>query len=248
METMRPIHCLLSIAIMGPVMLIAAPTPPAARVQAWVEGDRLKVSRRVMFRTGELQVTPESKPVLDAMAATLKGLPEDRIVVIEGHSDAGGDETENLLLSRARAEYVVTALIRRGLSPAMLRAEGLGSARPLVPADHPEQYRNRRIEVYILPLEAQHLAPAPSPPMAARVPLLEETSGAQAAPVIPLLDDDDNGNPVRLALRPRVPLIDDASAGDTDLLPLRLERSTAVTPRIPLLGDDTMHIGFVDWK
>ena len=81
--------------------------------------------------------------------------------------------------------------------------------------------------------------------MAARVPLLEETSGAQAAPVIPLLDDD-NGTPVRLALRPRVPLIDDASGGDTDLLPLRSERSAAVTPRIPLLDDDTMHIGFVD--
>jgi hypothetical protein len=234
---------LLFIVLLGPVVLTAAPTPPSGQAQAWLEGERLRVSRRVMFRSGELQVTPDSRAVLTAMAKTLKGLPADRLIVVEGHSDAGGDETENLLLSRARAEYVVTALIRLGVDATRLRAEGVGSARPLVALDHPEKYRNRRIEVYFLPLEAEYMAPMTSalPTAPLVIPMLDEPAATPPRSwVVPLLDD---AQPVKMAGTFAVPLLDEPDAG-LDLLPPRSFHGGA--PRIPLLVDGDTRIGLVD--
>lgn len=199
-----------------------------------------------MFRPGEFQTTSDSRPVLDAMAATLRGLPPDLIILIEGHSDKGGDEAENVRLSQARAEYVLAAMVDRGVVESRMTALGLGSARPLVGDESREQYRNRRIEVFIRPAASA----SSLPPTAPMISLLEDDPPRF---IVPLLDDQptgffipllDDGPTIVASVAPRVPLLDD----DDGLMMPRFGAPTGPAPRIPLLdaGDAPRGIGLVD--
>jgi hypothetical protein len=248
------------------MVLAASPLPssPATRVRAWFAEDRLIVTRRVMFRPGEFQTTPDSRPVLDAIASALKSVSTDKMVLIEGHSDAGGDEAENVRLSQARADFVVAAFVARGVDASRLQAIGMGSSKPLVGPESAEQYRNRRIEVLLRALsqpepDATTVASAVEPSSvglsAASGPHLsllsddvapdQPTSSASSHPFqVPLLDDA----PILLAwAKPRVPLLDE-NADDDGLMALDIRSTTRSRPRIPLLdvGDAPRGIGLVD--
>ena len=245
------------------MVLAASPLPssPATRVRAWFAEDRLIVTRRVMFRPGEFQTTPESRPVLDAIASALKTVSADKMVVIEGHSDAGGDEAENVRLSQARAEFVVNAIVRRGVDASRVQAIGWGSSKPLVGPESPEQYRNRRIEVLLREVSR----PAPD---AATVASTDEHSSlrltAASGPQVYLLADDAADHqpsstsqhlfhvpllddaPVLLAwAKPTVPLLEDD--GD-ELMSPDFRSATRNSPRIPLLDvvEAPRGIGLVD--
>ncbi len=236
--------------LLGTTLLLMLALQSAADVGVRREGDLLVVTRRVMFARGHVEHVASSKAVVDAMARYLRGQTGVEIVV-EGHSDLGGDEAENVRLSRARAEFVAQGLRRRGVT-APIRAVGRGSSEPLVAANHRELWRNRRIEVRVL-------------------------GGSSAGPVVTTLDDDeddndDNGAVIATERRepprtiaaptiallddgvlpkpvaPAVPLLDDNVAGpflttidDDDLLPISL----AAMPHIALL-DDEPHIGLVE--
>lgn len=174
-----------------------------------------------MFRTGRVEFTTESKPVVDALARFLVAALADKDleVTVEGHSDAGGDEAENVRLSTARAEALCNALGRRGVTRDRLHAVGVGSARPLVGPGHPEEYRNRRVELFLRPARPAQAAPSNEPPAVTEV--------APPPPSFALLDDP---APVMAMFsdepRPRIALLDDEPAvfipllddGD-DLLP-----------------------------
>ena len=254
------------IALLGPMVLAASPLPssPATRVRAWFVEDRLVVTRRVMFRPGEFQTTPESRPVLNAIASALMSVSPDRMVVVEGHSDAGGDEAENIRLSQARAEFVVDAFIRRGIAASRLQAIGFGSSKPLVGPESPEQYRNRRIEVLFREVAR------PEPDAATVASIVEPSSlgfTAASGPHVYLLADDVapdqqtsstsshlfqvpllDDAPILLAwAKPKVPLLDDDD-DDDGLMALDLRSPIRRQPRIPLLDvvDAPLGIGLVD--
>jgi OOP family OmpA-OmpF porin len=74
-------------------------------------------------------------------------------VIVTGHTDSRGSEAYNERLSKARAAWVRRALSRRGVPRDRIVARGLGSSRPLDPADTIEaRALNRRVELNFAPI------------------------------------------------------------------------------------------------
>lgn len=103
----------------------------------------------IHFEFGSAEPGDDAGPVLDEIAAALRGHDAWRVRVI-GHTDAIGDARSNLELSRRRAEAVKAALIERlgGDAAARIGAAGSGETRPR--ADNGTvagRAANRRVEL-----------------------------------------------------------------------------------------------------
>lgn len=97
----------------------------------------------VFFDFASARLTPDTRAVLDRVAAVHPGAP----LRILGHGDAPGSEFENLVISRARAEAVSAYLAARGLTGTVaIAAQGQTD---LVVIDHGKVRRNRRVELYL---------------------------------------------------------------------------------------------------
>lgn len=104
----------------------------------------------ILFQSGSAKMTDESAPALDELAGYLSACPE-AAVHVEGHTDADGEDDLNLVLSVARAEAVVNALIARGVRSERLYAVGYGESLPI--ADNETKagkQANRRISFTVL--------------------------------------------------------------------------------------------------
>jgi outer membrane protein OmpA-like peptidoglycan-associated protein len=102
----------------------------------------------ILFATGKADLQPESRPVLQNIAATLKDHADLRIL-IEGHTDNVGAPAANLALSEARAAAVKTALVSQfGADGSRIATKGLGDTKPAAPNTTAEgRAQNRRVEV-----------------------------------------------------------------------------------------------------
>lgn len=71
--------------------------------------------------------------------------------VVSGHTDSTGNAAHNKELSARRAAVIEKELVAKGIPQADIRAEGMGSERPLVkPDDTPaKQAKNRRYEIQV---------------------------------------------------------------------------------------------------
>jgi outer membrane protein OmpA-like peptidoglycan-associated protein len=99
-----------------------------------------------VFAPGSSRLAIQSADTLDAVAAEAKRCPGVDFE-IAGHTDDIGFTSENLELSRRRAENVLVFLVAAGVAPQRLTAAGYGEKRPLVPNDSDEnRAKNRRIE------------------------------------------------------------------------------------------------------
>jgi outer membrane protein OmpA-like peptidoglycan-associated protein len=99
----------------------------------------------VTFEKGSAKVRPESKALLDEIAAVLVAHPEIELLQLEGHSVAG----ESAHVSQARADAVLDALVARGIAKTRLRAKGFVAHCPRFPNPEP---RNRRVELKVAKL------------------------------------------------------------------------------------------------
>jgi OmpA-OmpF porin, OOP family len=80
----------------------------------------------------------------------LMALPEERTVVVEGHTDSQGQDAANQQLSQARAQAVVAFLTQSGVSATRLSAVGRGEAEPVASNESAEgRANNRRVELTI---------------------------------------------------------------------------------------------------
>ncbi|HEY5645757.1 MAG TPA: OmpA family protein [Pseudomonadales bacterium] len=104
------------------------------------------------FDTAMAELKPEHTVLLGSLERAINEFPEANIVV-EGHTDAFGSDTANLVLSQQRAEAVQQYLLdHTPVSPANLTALGYGEGRPVANNETPEgRKRNRRIDVVIYP-------------------------------------------------------------------------------------------------
>lgn len=102
------------------------------------------------FQTAKAIILPESFESLDALADLLIRKPTWRLI-IAGHTDSQGDDQQNLILSKKRAEAVRDYLVQRGIDPTRLVVQYYGETKPIDTNDTPEgRQRNRRVEMTVL--------------------------------------------------------------------------------------------------
>jgi outer membrane protein OmpA-like peptidoglycan-associated protein len=104
------------------------------------------------FDLGKAELKPEHDVLLNNLRIAISEFPESSVVV-EGHTDAFGTDTNNLALSQRRAEALQQYLLENTpISPGNLTALGYGEARPVANNETEEgRRRNRRIDVIIYP-------------------------------------------------------------------------------------------------
>jgi len=113
---------------------------------------RLSLDSKVLFDTGESKLKSEGKEALLELVEQISILKSGR-VIIEGHTDDVGRETNNQKLSLERAKSVSAELKKLISSDAFSWAEkGYGESQPLVDNDSDEnRAKNRRVEILVLP-------------------------------------------------------------------------------------------------
>ncbi|HYD66800.1 OmpA family protein [Azospirillum sp.] len=122
----------------GPAAAPSIATPPGA----------LKAGFLINFDFASVRIRPESRAVLDRVAAVLTapGAGELRFRIV-GHTDGVGNDGANQALSERRARAVKEYLVRRhGINAARLDVAGMGEREPADPA-HPAAAANRRVEI-----------------------------------------------------------------------------------------------------
>lgn len=112
---------------------------------------KLEIMDKIYFETDKDVIRDVSFPLIDAIAATIKGHPEIRLIEIQGHADERGDDEHNLDLTDRRAHSVQVALEDRGVDLGRLRARGYGETKPICTQHNEECWsKNRRVEFIIM--------------------------------------------------------------------------------------------------
>jgi outer membrane protein OmpA-like peptidoglycan-associated protein len=103
-----------------------------AALKARVEGLTL------LFEPGAAELGPGQQSVLDELVAAMQDLAAtarraDLTLAVEviGHTDGTGSEVTNVRLSRARADWVVSALEAHGVGGVTFSTTGVGASQPL---------------------------------------------------------------------------------------------------------------------
>jgi outer membrane protein OmpA-like peptidoglycan-associated protein len=99
------------------------------------------------FETNSAKLKPEAMETLDKVAEALKAYPEIRVQV-NGHTDSTGNAAHNKTLSKQRADSVRDYLSSKGVAPARMETNGVGSSQPI--ADNKTEAgraKNRRVEL-----------------------------------------------------------------------------------------------------
>ena len=116
-----------------------------------VQRGKLEILDKIYFETDKDIIKEQSFPLLDAIAATIKGHPEIALIEIQGHADERGDDEHNLDLTDRRAHSVMRALEDRGVELGRLKARGYGETKPICTQHNEECWsKNRRVEFIIL--------------------------------------------------------------------------------------------------
>jgi outer membrane protein OmpA-like peptidoglycan-associated protein len=119
-----------------------------------IEGSEIVILEKVQFETNSARILPQSKDILDAVAATLKGHPEFLVVEIAGHADERAGDDHNLRLTKARAASVMEALRSRGVSTNRLVSQGYGEYCPVDEGSNPVAWeKNRRVDFKVVKTE-----------------------------------------------------------------------------------------------
>lgn len=121
---------------------------PAAASSSFQVSERA-IAFPINFRVNSSDILPESVPFLESIAGLLNKDPNMRLVV-EGHTDASGNRSRNLSLSRERAFSVMNYLIDNfRIDPLRLVPVGKGFSEPLGELD-PENPKNRRVQFRVI--------------------------------------------------------------------------------------------------
>jgi len=121
----------------------AAPAAAAKKEAASQIGNSIVVH----FEVGTAQIVADDMKKLKAFAAKVKA--SSGKVLIEGHSDAGGPASTNLLLSIERAVNIHNLLKKMGVGEKIsMEVKGYGQAKPVAENNTAEgRKKNRRVEL-----------------------------------------------------------------------------------------------------
>lgn len=122
-----------------------------AKVKEEARGVVITLSGGVLFASGKYELLPIARNKLDEVAKALSDQGYKSIVV-EGHTDSRGSETQNMSLSERRAESVRAHLVSRGIDASKISSVGLGESRPIADNSTAEgRANNRRVEIIVQP-------------------------------------------------------------------------------------------------
>lgn len=114
-------------------------------------GGSIVIGERVEFAVGTADIEERSLDVLRDVVSILQTNPQIERVRIEGHTDAVGNDADNLALSTARARAIIDWLREAGVAAERLEAWGCGEMHPLDDNARSEgRQRNRRVEFLII--------------------------------------------------------------------------------------------------
>jgi outer membrane protein OmpA-like peptidoglycan-associated protein len=86
---------------------------------------------------------------LDELAEVMNKKPK-WFLHISGHTDNGGDDQSNLILSKKRAESVKNYLVSKGVKEEQLKTFYYGETKPIASNDtEAGRQKNRRVEMEI---------------------------------------------------------------------------------------------------
>jgi OOP family OmpA-OmpF porin len=147
----------------------APPPPPAPPPKVVVKDNKIEITEKIHFEYDKATILPDSFPLMNEIAETIKKNPHIKKIGIEGHASSEGDAKHNLKLSDERAKSVMAYLVEKGgVEAARLEAKGYGSQRPIVDdsakavkgktKEEAEELheKNRRVEFNILEQDVTH--------------------------------------------------------------------------------------------
>ena len=109
------------------------------------------ILKPINFKFNSDVIDEKSFYILDAVAASLVGNPQIKLLEVAGHADERGDDAYNLDLTNRRAVSVVKYLVGKGIDPQRLEAQGYGETVPLLRESSERAWAtNRRVEFVIL--------------------------------------------------------------------------------------------------
>lgn len=111
------------------------------------------VNLDIQFAFDKAAINQKSYHLLDALGEALNSNDlKGKNIIIGGHTDAKGDNSYNLALSKKRAEAVKAYLVNKwGIAPDLIEAVGYGKSRPLNEGKTQEdQQKNRRVEIRLV--------------------------------------------------------------------------------------------------
>lgn len=107
--------------------------------------------RGIYFESGKAKIRSKSFKILDQAATVLNKYPKLNILV-QGHTDDRGSDTDNQKLSEKRAQAVMAYLVSKSVSAKRLTAKGYGESKPVASNKTTKgRGKNRRIEFQIAP-------------------------------------------------------------------------------------------------
>ena len=117
------------------------------------QGIVIRLNDALLFTSGRAYLDDHALKLVDKIVAIVKPLPNP--VRIEGNTDdqapEGGLFADNWELSTARALAVLQSMVKQGMPPERLSAQGNASFNPIVPdTDEPSRVKNRRVDIVVL--------------------------------------------------------------------------------------------------
>lgn len=117
------------------------------------DGIIVTLPQKLLFKTDNAVLIPQSHTPLRKLAAILKKYPKTTLTIV-GHTDNRGFADFDIHLSEGRARSVAEYLIKLGIATQRVRIMGMGFARPVADNNTVEgRLRNQRVEIHIAPDE-----------------------------------------------------------------------------------------------
>ncbi len=121
-----------------------------AQVKEEARGMVITLSGQVLFVTGKSELLPAAQDQLEQVAKALKDQGEIKPMVVEGYTDSVGSDSNNLTLSKNRAEAVRSFLVSKGIPSEKITSVGKGKANPVASNDTADgRANNRRVEIVV---------------------------------------------------------------------------------------------------
>ena len=117
------------------------------------DGDRLnlRILGDVLFALDSARLRPRARDIIGSIADELRQYGYEDIEV-NGFTDTSGTSAHNQQLSGDRANAVAEELVRDGVDPGRIHAQGFGETQLAVPTPNGvRERRNRRVEIVLRP-------------------------------------------------------------------------------------------------